>query len=335
MATTSWLGRGSSPAVSTALEHGITPGRLRSGDLERPFRGVRVAAATAPAADEPDADDVGGRARAHRRVVRGRARAYALVMPDGAFFTGRTAAVLHGAPLDASGPLDVGVLAPARAPRARGVRGVSVAPPFVVVDRRGSEGLPVADAATTWAALGRDLDVRRLVVVGDAFVRHPRGPGGVLRPADALTTIDGLAATLSAGPRRGAARLRAALGRIRVGSSSPLESELRLDLADAGAPTPLLDVDIRDDRGRLLGISEFVFEQARVIVEVEGDHHRTSRRQWNRDLDKYAAYAAAGWEVVRVTGTHIRTGHAVPRVRAALQRRTGRTNSSSTVAFPT
>ncbi|GEK86275.1 hypothetical protein GCM10007198_04050 [Microbacterium aerolatum] len=71
-----------------------------------------------------------------------------------------------------------------------------------------------------------------------------------------------------------------------------------------------------------MGISEFVYREYRVVVEVEGDHHRTERTQWNRDIEKYHAYAEAGIEVVRLTSKHIRGRHptAVEIVRAALHR---------------
>jgi very-short-patch-repair endonuclease len=80
-------------------------------------------------------------------------------------------------------------------------------------------------------------------------------------------------------------------------------------------------MEIRDGRGILLGISEIVYPHYRVVVEVEGDHHRTSRAQWNRDLDKYDAYASGGWETVRLSSLHIRRNRdAVRRVAAALRR---------------
>ena len=57
------------------------------------------------------------------------------------------------------------------------------------------------------------------------------------------------------------------------------------------------------------------------LVEVEGDHHRTDRRQWDRDIEKYNAYAALGWEVVRLTSTHVRGAkRGVSLVRDALLR---------------
>lgn len=73
--------------------------------------------------------------------------------------------------------------------------------------------------------------------------------------------------------------------------------------------------------GRLIGIADLVFPTYRVIVEVEGRQHRSSDQQWKRDIDKYAALAAEGWDAVRVTGRRVRGGRAVPPVAAVLRRR--------------
>ena len=204
----------------------------------------------------------------------------------------------------AGGDLEVGVVAPRRAPRRRGIRGVKVDAALVAV--RTHAGLPVASPASTWAMLGAALSVRDLVRVGDAIVRVPRDARGVPMPHERLATVAQLEAALRAGRRRGAGRLREALALVRVGSSSPLETDFRIDAAAAGLPEPELDVEVRDRRGRLLGISEIVYSRFRTVVEVEGDHHRTSRAQWARDIEKYAAYVAEGWEVVRLTSLHIR-----------------------------
>ena len=125
--------------------------------------------------------------------------------------------------------------------------------------------------------------------------------------------------------RRGRPKLLRALERVRVGSMSPLETDFRLLTTAAGLPEPDLDVVIRDERGTLLGIADARYEAYRVIVEVEGDHHRTSRGQWRRDIAKHAAYVRAGYEVVRLTGFDVRgAGGASPTapliVREALER---------------
>jgi hypothetical protein len=101
-------------------------------------------------------------------------------------------------------------------------------------------------------------------------------------------------------------RLRAALARIRVGAMSPLETDMRLDAVDAGLPEPELDAEVRSVQGRLLGIADGRYRAYRVLIEVEGDHHRTDRRQWARDIEKQAAYAAEGYETVRLTGIQVR-----------------------------
>ena len=80
--------------------------------------------------------------------------------------------------------------------------------------------------------------------------------------------------------------------------------------AEGGLPEPELDVEIRDARRfGCCGITEVVYRESRTVVEIEGDHHRTDQKQWNRDIDKYAAYIAEGWEVVRLTSRHVRGKH--------------------------
>jgi hypothetical protein len=233
------------------------------------------------------------------------ARAYATVMAPGAFFSGRTAAVLHGLSVPHGTELEVGVLKPSRAPRGRGIRGRTLTPGLTTIEAL--DGLPVMTPAALWVALGAELSERELIRLGDAIVRIPRDDRGVPRPERRLATLDELRAALALGTRRGSKRMRAALARIRVGSMSPLETDARLNCVDAGLPEPELDVEIRDGaQGRLLGIADGRYAQYRVLLEIEGDHHRTDRRQWARDIAKHAAYAAEGYETVRLTGVQIR-----------------------------
>lgn len=193
-------------------------------------------------------------------------------------------------------------------------------PHLVTIQQK--DGLAVASPASTWAMLAGELSVRELVIIGDAIVRVPRDDWGAAHPEAALATTEQLRDAIAAGPRRGIRKLRQAIELVRVGSASPLETEYRLDADAAGLPDPELDVEIFDADGRRIGITEVVYRRYRVLVEIEGDHHRTSRRQWERDIEKYAAYVAAGWEVVRLTSSHIRgrRPRAVEIVRAALVR---------------
>lgn len=303
---------------------GVTRRRLRAKDLEVPFRGVRVRrqSAVGHVLDASASDNPAplARDRAISEEVLRKARAYLTIMPAHAFFAGRTAAILYGAPLTHGADLEVAVHSPARAARRRGISGVQISPTLATVHEH--RGLRVASPASTWAMLASRLTTRELVALGDAFVRVPRDSRGLPLPGEQLATVEQLRAAIAAGPRTGIRRLRASVELIRVGSASPLETEYRLDAAAAGLPEPELDVDIHDLHGRRIGITEVVYRDWRVLVEIEGDHHRTSRAQWDRDIDKYADYAAEGWMVVRLTSRHIRGEHprAVSIVRGALGR---------------
>lgn len=309
-------------SVESGREAGLTRRRMRAKDLDRPFHGARRTVADIAAEQQATAGDTAPLAlsRSNTRRVRSKALSYLQVAASGSFICGASAAVLCGYPVAASNDLDVAVLAPQRAPKGRGVRGRSLEPHLVDIDV--IDGIPASTAASTWAMLGRDTSVRKLIILGDAIVRVPRDERGTPRPEWAGATIEQLQATISAGSRAGVRKLRAALDRIRVGCSSPLETEYRLDGEDAGLPEPELDVDIRDAQGRRLGISEFAYPRYGVVVEIEGDHHRSSKHQWNRDLQKYRDYANAGWEVVRLTAHDIRTQRRAARiVREVLIRR--------------
>ena len=284
---------------------GVTAGRLRARDLEHPHRGLLVVTS-----NQSEHDDVGddpvpfSRDRAQRAELLRRAHLYRPLMVKHAFFVGRTAGGIWGLPIDCSGDLEVGVPAPHRAPRRQGIEGRQIAPTLFSV--REVDGLPLTSPAATWAMMAAELTVRELIVLGDAVVHVPRDSRACRRPDRALATVEQLRAATDAGPRRAVGRLRDALERICTGSASPLETDYRLDAEDAGIPEPELDVEIRDARGVLLGVTEFCHRDQRVLVEVEGDDHRTSRQQWRRDIEKYAAYVAHGFEVVRLTSAHIR-----------------------------
>jgi hypothetical protein len=309
-------GLGEAFGVAEARRAGASAARLRASDLEAPFWGVRRRVAQAAEVDDTPL----GRTRSTRERVLRDARTFAPLLPEGAFYAGRTAAVLHGATVAHDGDLEVAVLAPGRTLRREGIRGRKVAPVFASVRTVG--GLPTASPAATWAMLGDELDVHGLIRLGDELVRIPRDAYAVPQPDQQKATPAQLRAVVAAGPRRGVVALRAALERIRVGSMSLLETDWRIQAEDAGLPEPDLDVEVRGPRGLLLGIADGAYPAYGVLVEVEGDHHRTDVAQWNRDIRKHADFAAVGFEVVRLTRSHIggRTPSAPRLLRAVLLR---------------
>lgn len=304
---------------SEAIAAGVSPRRLRNADLETPFRGVRrkrVEPRSIPQPGPTGQVSAGHASAAHPLARRRaehleRAKLYSLIASDGAFFCGRTAAVILGLPVELkpAQELDVGRLYPARAPRARSIRGVQARPNLVTL--QSTAGLRTSSPSTTWAMLGRWLSLEELVVLGDAIVNDSRFG------RDASTALD----TAANAPGRPRARLlREALSLVRVGSASPPETQLRLALRAARLPEPELDVDVRDASGGLLGRSELAYPESRVAIEYESDHHRVDQRQWNRDIEKYQAYAESGWRIIRVTAAMLYTnrGEMVRQVADAL-----------------
>ncbi|HKT55150.1 MAG TPA: hypothetical protein VJR25_00130 [Microbacterium sp.] len=286
----------------------------------------------------PDESPAARDARRYTAEITGRAQALAQVMPPTWVFCHVTAAVLWGLPVplrllrpavernrDQSivppRGLDVGILAPGRAPRRVGIRGYELSPRLATV--RTVKGMPVTSPATTWAMLAAQLTVDELVALGDAIVFIPRRQGMKRgTPDDALGTVAHLASAAHAPLRRHAVKLRQALALVRVGSASAAETRVRLGCVRGGLPEPTLDFDVFALDGTAIGFTEFAHEEFRVLTEYEGDHHRVDRAQWQRDVEKHAACVDAGWEVLRLTAAdaYPRVEPAVERIRRALIR---------------
>lgn len=269
---------------------GLGQSRLRGPDLQRPFRGVRIGiGASAPEAPSPE------------QVLRIRCAAPALVVPAGAVFSHLTAARLWPLPLTwprAVEPIHLSVQRPARPPRRKGVAGHVVSDPLMTVVRRG--GLRLVDASTLWCQLAGQLSLPDLVAVGDALTLVPVfAPTWAQRP---WVTLDQLTRRVQLFRGRGTANAATALTHVRPGAESRQESILRLALLEAGLPEPEVNVDICDARGRFLGRGDLVYRRWKVIVEYDGDQHRTDTRQFDRDVLRLEGFAFGGWTVVRVVG---------------------------------
>lgn len=286
---------GRSFSVAEARSAGITAGRLRSGDLERPFHGVRTPGHTS--------------AQRHPHRVKEsslepelieQCRAYQTRMLPGQFFSHVTAARLWGAPLPTAftpdEPLHVSSFRPRHAPRGRGVIGHQFAAGSAPLVMR--FGLPVADAAASWVQLAGVLAEAEHVVVGDHLVLDPY----LFNPSDPrpFTSIDQLAERLRDFRGRGKRAAQLALAQVRAGAESRPETLLRLLLTHAGLPEPLLNQVVRGSRGEFLGRVDMIYPQWRVIVEYDGDQHRTSTAQYERDSTRVDALRRAGFTVIRV-----------------------------------
>jgi hypothetical protein len=120
--------------------------------------------------------------------------------------------------------------------------------------------------------------------------------------------------------RRGIRRARTALELVDAGAESPRETWLRLLLIRAGFPPPQTQIPVYDEFGQLVAVLDMGWENIKLAVEYDGDHHWTNRRQFNKDIRRAEAVAALGWVDVRVTAEDTEGG-VIARVQAAWERR--------------
>jgi len=258
--------------------HRISLGRLRRSDLDRSVWGVR-----APHTVSAD--------------LARRCRMFQLRLPHDAFFSGATAALLLEVPLPyelETDELDVTVPSPMRSPHAKGISGHSRQ--VLASDIIETNGVRHSAPPRLWCELAGRLELGDLVAAGDHLIDHRR----------ALATRADLAARLTTGDRiTRSRRLRAALPLLHERSESRPESRLRLILALGGLPAPQINhTTVLCDSGRYVR-PDFRFPRERVILEYQGDYHRT-KRQWRADMTRRSRLEAVGWVVVELNADDLK-----------------------------
>jgi hypothetical protein len=192
--------------------------------------------------------------------------------------------------------LHVTVRHPDRAPRLAGVRGHAyrldpfaiAAEPFVLSATGELRMVPVLTDAWLFATLSAVLGVDDLTAVADALRT---------RAGERKRTID-LSRALSEG-RPGSERAHRALALSVVGAKSRPETLMRLMIRRARLPLPIVGHEITGDGWS--ATPDLAWPEFRVLVEYEGDHHRTSAQQFGHDLRRFDRFGDAGWSAIRAT----------------------------------
>lgn len=257
---------------------GVGEGRLRGRDLQRPFHGVRVAA------DE----DLSFEARCRAKLT---------TMQNGQVFSHVTACRLLGMTVPGRmriEAIDVAAFTPNAIPRGRGVVGHRLAAGRSRVTT--VRGLPVIAPEDAWCQLAGSMSMRELVVAGDSLVRRVQPITHLDRVAGAIRRHAG---------RRGHRRRIAAFELIRTGTDSPQETVLRLDVVAYGLPEPEVNLPIEGPGGRIIALGDLGYRRHRLLLEYDGEQHRTDDRQFGRDVDRLDDLAHAGWRVIRFTKRHV------------------------------
>lgn len=98
----------------------------------------------------------------------------------------------------------------------------------------------------------------------------------------------------------GLRQLETVLSLVDTGAQSPKESWLRVILIDAGLPRPRTQIPVLGSNGWPKYYLDMGWEDIKVAVEYDGEHHRTDRLQYARDVQRSRELARLGWVVIRV-----------------------------------
>jgi hypothetical protein len=221
-----------------------------------------------------------------------------------ATITGRAAAALHGAKwVNPAAPIELLW------------RNNHCPPGIIARDERYAQdevsslggGLSVATPARVGFDLARHLLGATAVAHLDDLARATR-----ITPQDLINLVDLY-------PRaRGNKRARLLIDMMDAGAESPKESWLRLVLISAGLPPPTTQIQVID--GPFVAYLDMGWETPMVAVEYDGDHHRSDRNQYVRDIRRAEVLEQLGWHVIRVIKEDRPRG-IVERVSRALERR--------------
>lgn len=162
--------------------------------------------------------------------------------------------------------------------------------------------LPVTGPARTWLDLAARLTLLELVAVGDYLVYWERPFLSVADLVEALGRYPS---------RRGLALARVALPLVRTRAESPKESMLRVIIVLAGLPEPECNLNIFDPVGRFLARGDLVYAQFKLLLEYQGDQHRTDRAQWRKDIRRVGGVEDHGWQVLQFTDDDLQNPRAL------------------------
>jgi len=191
------------------------------------------------------------------------------------------------------------------------------------------------DSSARWASAGNEATAaaatageaagEAAIAAGRMLTADPRsaddGVGQVSAASRLANPFDRLDFTEAFTPgRRGASRARQAFALSRAGVRSRPETLLRLLITRAGLPEPVVGHTIAE--AGWAATPDLAWPAYSVLLEYEGDHHRTSARQFRHDIRRFERYADCGWSALRVTKHDLfsETSEVIARAESRLRR---------------
>jgi very-short-patch-repair endonuclease len=71
-------------------------------------------------------------------------------------------------------------------------------------------------------------------------------------------------------------------------------------MVNAGFPEPVVNPAVVLSTGERIS-PDMAWEDLKICIQYEGDHHRRDPVQWDRDIQRDLGMQADGWIVIRVT----------------------------------
>lgn len=170
-------------------------------------------------------------------------------------------------------------------------------------------GVRVSAPQQVFVELATQLTLVELVIVGDHVVRK-----GLVD----LETLRKFCADAS-GP--GATLARTAVGYVRNGVDSPMETRLRLLVVLAGLPEPEVNLLVGDEVERRK--YDLSYRRSKTILEYDGRQHVERVEQWEADLERREGIDDDQWRILVFVAKDIykTPGRTLERIHSALRLR--------------
>ena len=162
-------------------------------------------------------------------------------------------------------------------------------------------------------------------------------PSGQLLSAPPITSVDHIKAFLeTATSARGSGRASWAIRNVLDNSASPMETALAMDLTLShhlggyGLTNPLLNqrLYLGEDSGQMLGrdvlTPDLLWPEDRLAVEYDSVLHHATARDIARDAQRRDVYSIAGYEVITVSGDHMKSVVDLDRIAFRIARTIGK-----------
>jgi hypothetical protein len=208
-------------------------------------------------------------------------------LPDGAAFSGWTAAWLHGLDVEPCRPIEV--TEPSGNGRRVGARQRRAARASEEIVRR--RGLPATSPLRTVVDLGRRDPITEGVLAADLFL--------YARLVSIKQFREYVAAHSGA---KGISRLRRVVELAEPKTESAMETRLRMLLVLAGLPRPQVQIPLCDSDGRWLGRPDLLYRDQRLAIEYDGGNHRDRLVDDNRRQNRLIG---AGYRLLRFTAADV------------------------------